>query len=123
MNLFSCNQSASWDAAAPCGTMVDAATTTLDGEPLDVEADAAHVRVEHLHAPAYGEPREREVHVEARVGPEQQLASVAAQAKYTRHMMDYYLALSMDRVASQERRTIAARALLPVYTCDSWLSS
>jgi hypothetical protein len=42
----------------------------------------------------------------------EQLATVAAQAKYTRHMLDYYLALSMDRVAAAaQRKDVAAKAI------------
>jgi len=42
----------------------------------------------------------------------EQLANVAAQAKYTRHMLDYYLALSMDRAAAaQQRKEVAGAAI------------
>ena len=42
----------------------------------------------------------------------EQLATVAARAKYTRHMLDYYLALSMDRVAAAaQRKEVAAKSI------------
>ncbi|MEA2709860.1 MAG: hypothetical protein QOF78_2461, partial [Phycisphaerales bacterium] len=70
---------------------------------LDKSADLAQKQADAL-ANAIAGPND------PRAAKWEQLANVAAQAKYTRHMVDYYLALSMDRVASQQRKDVAAKA-------------